>query len=515
MKSKLLIGLASAALLLAGCTTPTVTKPSESSSSDGVPLTARTPDSSAVPEGLETFYSQQITWEDCGTDLRCTDVTVPMDYANPDGETITIRVKQLVSAGADAPALLLNPGGPGGSGVQMMDYVNHLATKKLREHYNLTGFDPRGVNESSAVSCLSDAERDAYRAEDADLSSEAGREAAAAATRAYGEKCAEKTGKLLGFVDTVSAARDMDILRAVISGAPTLDYLGFSYGTYLGGTYADLFPKNVGRFVLDGALDPATTSFDVSLGQAEGFDKSIRAYIADCQAGSNCPLKGSVDDGIEQLKRFFDSLRTNPLPTGDGDRMLTRPLGITGVITPLYSQQSWPQLTMGLTQAMTQQDGSMLLMMADMMSDRNADGTYATNSDEAFTAINCLDYPVRGTKEEWAEEAKTIEQASPLFGQDLGYGDLQCENWPVKSTRERTELKASGSNPILVVGTTGDPATPYKWSEALAKQLENGHLLTYEGEGHTAYNAKNTCIANHVDDFLIDGTVPSDGTRCS
>ena len=188
---------------------------------------------------------------------------------------------------------------------------------------------------------------------------------------------------------------------------------------------------------------------------------------------------------------------------------------MSGVIAALYSQDSWPQLTQGLASAMSDGDGSLLLMFADQMSDRNPDGSYETNADEAFLAINCLDYPVTGTPEEWDEQAEQLAEVSPLFGAELGYGDLLCSTWPVKSTRERAPITAAGTGPILVIGTTGDPATPYRWSEALASQLKEGHLLTFEGEGHTAYGPRNSCVAEHVDSYFIDDTVPRDGTRCS
>lgn len=447
--------------------------------------------------------------------MRCTDVEVPIDYDNPAGARATIRVKQLVSAGEDAPALFLNPGGPGGSGVQTMDYVTHMTTEELRAAYNVTGFDPRGVNESSpAVSCFTDAERDADRAKDMPTETDADLDALAASVREYGKQCAEKTGEILNFVDTRSAARDLDVLRAVVASSETLDYLGFSYGTYLGATYAELFPKNTGHLVLDGAIDPTTSLHEVSLGQAKGFDRAIRAYVEDCQAGADCPLRGDVDAGIDQLDRFFRSLGTNPLPTSDPDRPLTRPLGFMGVITPLYSQESWPQLTMALDQAMSEGDGSMLLFMADLMADRESDGTYSTNSDEAFTAINCLDFQPSGDREQWRADVQELAEASALFGPELGYGDLMCEAWPAKARYERGELHAVGSAPILVIGTMGDPATPYEWSEALADQLENGYLLTYEGEGHTAYSATNGCVADFVDAFFLDDELPEADATC-
>lgn len=471
------------------------------------------PNAAGSPAELERFYTQQVDWHACGS-MWCTEVAVPMDYDNPDGEEITLAVKQLRSVDDDRPALLLNPGGPGGSGIQMMDYVQQLSTQDLREAYHLTGFDPRGVNQSTAVKCEDDAAHDERRARDYDMSEPAERERAVADAQAYAQTCADNTGELLGFVDTVSAARDMDVLRAVISASDTLDYLGFSYGTYLGATYADLFPERVGHFVLDGALDPTLSTFDLAAGQAEGFEHALRAYIEDCQAGPNCPLSGDVERGMDQLDRFFTSLRSKPLPTTDSSRPLTRPLAMMGVITPLYNQQSWPMLSVALDSALNEHDGTMLLYFADLMADRDANGRYETNSDDAFVAINCLDYPVEGTMADWVVEEDKLRDISPLLGADIGYGDMMCDTWPHKSKRERTALHAKGSAPILVVGTTGDPATPYRWSKALAEQLDNARLVTYDGEGHTAYSADNACVSDIVDAYFIDDDVPDGPETC-
>ncbi|MDO5726860.1 MAG: alpha/beta hydrolase [Bowdeniella nasicola] len=472
-----------------------------------------TPNTAGAPAGLEEFYSQEISWDECDQ-MWCTRVVVPMDYDNPDGETIEIAVKQLRRSDDAHPALFVNPGGPGGSGVQMMDYINELSSPELQEAYHITGFDPRGVNQSTPVVCEDDRAHDARRARDYDMDDPAQREAAVADAQTYADACAENTGALLGFVDTISAARDLDILRAVVGGTDKLDYLGFSYGTYLGATYADLFAERVGHMVLDGALDPLLTNHELAAGQAEGFDNAIRAYIADCQAGPKCPLRGDVDDGLTQLERLFTSLRNTPLPTDQQGRELTRSLALMGVITPLYNQSSWPALSQALTQAMQEHDGSMLLYFADLMADRNPDGSYETNSDDAFVAINCLDYPVIGQMDDWQREAEELTEISPLFGADLGYGELACSLWAHQSTRERSELHATGSDPIVVIGTTGDPATPYRWSTALASQLDNAYLVTYDGEGHTAYSTDHPCIVSIVDAYFLDDQIPDDNATC-
>lgn len=465
-----------------------------------------------VPAELATFYEQTLTWEGCGNGFDCTDVTVPMDYAQPDGETVTLAVKRR-AAGDDEPvgSLLINPGGPGGSGVQLVESVQLMFSSDLLDGYDVVGFDPRGVNESSAVDCVDDAELDRIRAEDF-APTEEGLALFAAAAEELAAACAQNTGELLGHVDTDSAARDLDVLRHVL-GEPRLDYLGYSYGTSLGATYAELFPEHVGRMVLDGAMDPSLGSDGIVRGQAAGFERAIRAYAEDCLAGSDCPLSGDVDTAVGQVRDLLELTRHTPLPTGT-DRELTAPLAFSGVIMPLYDDAYWMLLTSALEAAMHQSDGSQLLLLADLSAERQPDGTYATNSTEANIAINCLDYPVEGDLAAWRQQAKDLEEISPTFGSALAFGDVTCDSWPHEATGVPAPVTAAGSEPILVIGTTGDPATPHEWSEALAAQLESGVLVTYEGEGHTAYGRAGECITSAVDRFLLEGVVPEDGLVC-
>jgi len=466
----------------------------------------------AVPAELRAYYEQELTWEECGSRFECTDVTVPMDYAEPDGETITLAVKRR-AAGDDEPvgSLFVNPGGPGGSGIQLAEAAQVMFSADLLDGYDIVGFDPRGVGQSSAVDCVSDAELDRIRAADYDATEEG----LAALTRDAEElaaACAENTGELLAHVDTVSAARDLDILRHVV-GSPRLDYLGYSYGTFLGATYAELFPEHVGRMVLDGGLDPALGYSDVVRGQAAGFERALRVYAEDCLAGSGCPLSGDVDAAVAQVQNLLQLASHTPLPTGT-DRELTASLMVSGIIMPLYDDNYWMLLTSALDAAMNEQDGSQLLLLADLAAEREPDGTYATNSTEANIAINCLDHPVEGDLEDWRDLAKELEEISPTFGPTLSFGEITCAAWPHEPPAAPAPVSAAGADPVVVIGTTGDPATPYAWSEQLAEQLESGVLVTYEGEGHTAYGRAGRCITEAVDDYLLRGVVPQDGLVC-
>ena len=486
--------------------------------------------SAAVPAGLESFYSQKVSWYACAkkgmaeatsgqdTGFTCAKVKVPLDYDNPGGQTIEIAVKKRAAGGDSIGSLFVNPGGPGGSGIDLVDEAGSYFSKKLTSSYDVVGFDPRGVGASTAVDCLTDAELDAERAGANDPATPS---ASATEERAQkmGEACTSKTSTsgLLDHIDTISVARDLDILRAV-DGQQALTYLGYSYGTYLGATYAELFPANTGRLVLDGAVDPSLSAEELALGQAKGFEASLRAYVESCQSSKlGCPLSGDVDSGVSQVREFLESTKTAPVPTSDSKRPLTYDLAVYGVLGSMYQTQAWPSLTLGLSQAMGKEgkpDGSALLKLADLVSSRESDGTYSNNGAEALMAVNCLDYPVQGDNASWEKNAKAIKETSPTFGSQLLYPDAYCQGWGHTSSRKREKITASGAAPILVVGTTGDPATPYAWAQALAEQLESGQLLIWEGDGHTAYGRSNDCVKKAVDTYLLNGTMPDKGLTC-
>lgn len=491
------------ALLLAACVGPreqTTVTPSPPTS---------TP--SAV-QGLDAIYGQTLDWQPCG-DLECATLVVPLDYGDPDGDTIEVAVNRHPATGERIGSLLINPGGPGGSGI---DALSTIALPRFGDEvvarYDLIGFDPRGVGKSTPVTCVDGPAMDELVAADYDTSTDEGIAQAEAAFGTFGAACLQNTGPVLEHVDTVSAAKDMDVLRAVL-GDDTLTYVGYSYGTQLGATYAALFPDQVGRLVLDGALDPTLSSQELAEGQAAGFESALRAYVTDCQGGANCPLTGSVDDGLAQVKSLLDRAKRSPLPTSS-DRTLTGSLAFSGIALPLYDETSWPYLTMGLEGALVDGDGSVLLQLADLYYDRDADGTYSSNSTEAFWSIGCADDRSTTDIAEMREQAAAIEAVAPTVGSFFGYGGVTCAQWPVPEAGGLDDYSAAGAAPILVIGTTNDPATPYAWAESLAQTLDSGTLLTYEGEGHTAYGRSNACILDTVDAYLIDGTVPDEGTRC-
>ncbi|MDQ0729440.1 alpha/beta hydrolase [Arthrobacter sp. B1I2] len=466
----------------------------------------------SAPAGLEKFYSQEVVWQPCEGEFQCAKVTVPMDYANPAGETIQLAALRASSTGKKTGSLLVNPGGPGASGY---DFVKDAAgthfSAAVRNAYDLVGFDPRGVKRSSPVTCMTDAERDAARAKIYALETDAGLAAALADNKEIAAQCAAQTGPVLAHIDTVSAAKDLDVLRAVVNDSK-LNFLGYSYGTFLGSTYASLFPDNVGRMVLDGALDPSITNEELTSGQARAFEKAIHAYVASCQKQSNCPLSGGVESGVQQIRDLINAVQQTPRTAKDG-RLVNATTLVSGLITPLYNDQSWPALTQALEAALSG-DVSLMLRLADLGADRAPDGSYTSNSALAFNAINCLDYPMVSDPTSMRAEEKRLEQDSPTLGYFFAYGGTTCADWPYKNVRTPAPVEYSGDSPIVVIGTTGDPATPVDWAASLRKQLGNAALLTWRGEGHTAYGRANSCLENSVDSYLVSGKLPADNTIC-
>ncbi|MGV0111474.1 alpha/beta hydrolase [Arthrobacter sp. CP30] len=507
----LLAGVA-VVLGLAGCT---LSSPSQTSADGSVSVETADPAAIGdVPEDLRSFYEQEVRWEDCEEEFSCATIEVPLDYADPGRASIDISAIRADATGDAQGTLLVNPGGPGGSGVAIVrDSLDYVASERLREDYDILGFDPRGVGRSTPVRCYDAAEQDAARQESypADASDDELLALLTAEAKEFADLCAERTGEVLGHVDTGSAARDMDILRALVSD-PTLTYLGFSYGTQLGATYAELFPRRAGRLVLDGAIDPSLSNEEITLGQADGFEKAVRAYVADCQQGAECPYSGSVDDGVRQIQELFAAVEREPMTADDG-RLVPVSTFVQGFILPLYDNGNWSTLTQAVTDALDG-DPSAMLYLADLSAERRPDGTYASNSTAAFLAVNCLDYPMTSDPAEMKADEQRLIEASPTFGRFLAFGGVTCAPWTYPPVAEPAPLRAPGADPILVIGTTGDPATPYAWSTALADQLESGVHVTWEGEGHTAYGRSNDCILDLVDDYFIDGTVPADGARC-
>lgn len=495
------------AFLVSGCTQVTVNQGNKTS-------TAKAEDYAGAPAELLPFYKQVVTWKSCEGKFQCADIEVPLNYAKPSEGKFTLAATRLpASSSKKLGSIVLNPGGPGGSGV---DFAQQAAeayySTAIRKQYDIVGFDPRGVQRSSPVKCFTDAQMDADRQVEYDLGTPAGLAKGFEDAKKYAEACKANSGPNLAYIDTESSAKDMDILRAVM-GNSKLDYMGFSYGTKLGAVYAGLFPARIGKLTLDGALDPSLGSDEIGRGQAMGFERALRAWVADCQSGKDCPIKGTVDDGMKQIRDMAASYTKNPQQTPE-NRKVNGTEFMNAVAYAMYSTQLWGSLSNALTGAING-DSSGILMLADYSADRDSSGKYMSNTSAAFTAINCLDYPNDASAAHLASEAAELKKISPTFGEFLGYSDVLCKDWPFKPVGKPAAVHAKGAPPILVIGTTRDPATPYEWAELLAKNLDSGVLLTYDGDGHTAYGNGNKCISNAVDGYYLEGKVPADGLKCS
>lgn len=502
----LLAGLAAASLLvLTGCTVPGFLQPEPDRSE---------PTGESVDAVLEPFYSQVLEWERCG-EFQCATATAPLDWGDPSaGETELALVRQTARGGDRIGSLLVNPGGPGGSGYDFIaESIDFAVGEPLQERYDIVGFDPRGVGRSTPVTCFDAPGMDdfLFGIPEAERGSDAWVAEVAAASEEFGAACADGTGELLGNVDTVSAARDLDLLRAVL-GDDELHYLGYSYGTFLGATYAGLYPDRVGRLVLDGAIDPSASNDEVVRAQAVGFEQALRAYLSDCLSGSECPFSGTVDEAEGEVARLLASVERSPIRGSDG-RFLGADSLVTAIIYPLYSSDSWPFLN-DMFETVMFGSADTALLYADLYYGREADGTYLDNQTEAFRAINCLDYTYDADVDSMRAAAAQLAEAAPIIGPYFGYGDIGCAAWPHQSESERSAITAEGAAPILVIGTTGDPATPYQWAVELAEQLESGVLVSYDGEGHTAYGKSNACVDTTVESFLLEGTVPDADPMC-
>jgi pimeloyl-ACP methyl ester carboxylesterase len=492
------------------------------------------PSADAVPPGLERFYAQSLAWGPCApfatsADDRatysdgpydCARLEVPLDYAAPGGRTAQLGVLRLKAQGKGSQgtrigSLVVNPGGPGASGmgaVVSLFGAGAGADSPLAQRFDVVGLDPRGVGASTpTIDCLTNAEWEVERG-DLDVDpSPAGVAATEEENRQYAQRCTERIGAdVLANVGTRDAARDLDVLRAAL-GDPKLTYLGYSYGSRLGSTYAEDFPQNVRALVLDGALDPNQTTVDRNVAQAAGFQQAFDAFAADCTRQRLCPL--GTDPA--RATAVFQAL-TRPLidrPLAVGPRTLTYPDAITGVTQALYVSAGWPALRQGLA-GLTKGDGTVLMLLADLYLDRQADGTYG-NAIEAFDVISCVDEQ-RITDPAVIADAAARELAAAPY-RDTGRGVVaardKCAFWPVPPTSTPHMPQVAGLPPTVVVSTTGDPATPYQAGVDLARAL-GGTLLRVEGDQHGAVLAGSTCVDDAVSAYLVDLAVPATGAAC-
>ena len=489
----------------------------------------------SVPKGLESFYHQDLTWTDCtddatGTAFQCATVTVPLDYDHPQGKTITVSLKKLPSTSpSPRGSVFLNPGGPGGSGISLIESQAELYKSgdlsEVLANYDVIGFDPRGVGQSTPITCWTPEDVQAILAGQAevpfspltpgsaaDIVTEGSREAAA---------CEEHTEvpEILDHADTRSVARDMDVMRALV-GDKDLNYLGYSYGTYLGAVYTELFPDNIGRVVLDSAMDPTMARQDPMEGDAAAGEQSLRTYIESQQGQAGFPLSGTTDAAVAQLATFLDGLDADPLTVSGSGTPLNRAKAVDAISKLVTtSPDKWPLLTEGLTQAMNAHDGSALKANADAVSGNSAPPTTEKQVVEqlqglkVFSANRCLDFPDAGNESSWDAALASYHHDYPVFHSLLPQYDAFCHGWGHTSRTEAVDVDVEATNPMLVIGILHDPQTPYPWSKALVSKIRNSHLLSVDMYGHGA-TGSNACTSAKVSDYLVNGTLPSDGEIC-
>ncbi|RVW05057.1 alpha/beta hydrolase [Rhodococcus spongiicola] len=498
------------AVLVVGCTLGTARQGPESSRGAGV-----------IPAGLESFYAQQVEWGSCdgfatdGDDLKptleCARVTVPLDYGNPAGATAQIAISRSPATGDRLGSLLVNPGGPGGSGLSLASIADGT---EVAQRFDVIGFDPRGVGASTPqVRCLTPQEIDAERSDpDVDMSPE-GIARTEEKNRTYAERCAQRSGlSLLAHVGTRDVVRDMDVIRSVLGDAE-LNYLGFSYGTRIGTEYAETFPENVRAMVLDGAVDREQSPVDETVLQGAGFQQAFDAFATECTQSPDCPLGTDPAAANTRFRALVDPLVTQPAATTD-PRGLSYEDAVTGVLQALYTPSLWTSLRGGLTE-LTEGRGNSLLLLADRYAGRLDDGSYS-NLEDAFNAVRCVDDPPLVDRGVVGEMDTRYRQAAPFLDDGRGTGNAPldaCAFWAVPPTGGPSDIEVWGLPPVVVVSTTEDPATPYQAGVDLAKRL-GAALISYRGAQHTATFDGVACVDDPITAYLVELAAPEPDLTC-
>lgn len=449
--------------------------------------------------------STSIDWQRCGNQFECAQVLLPLDYADPTGEQVRIALKRLPATGESEGSILINPGGPGESGIDLADSAEYIFGAEVLERYDIIGFDPRGVGASTHVMCVRPGERDpSNRDYDLDQPSQVLRMETDLHT--LGDLCREHSGALLDHVDTNTVVQDLEALR-VLLGEDTLNYLGFSYGTFIGARYADAYPASVGRMVLDGAVDPAIDYSTLTAQQIDAFDLAFARFVKACQAQSDCPFDPQVPVAEQQVLDLVDELDDDPAPSDAEDGQFAGWELTYALQTAMYSAGDWSWLASEIAEVEAGGDATEL----------DEYGVYGGAASDLnypywYTAIDCTDYPISGTFTEAVDRGRAAGEESELFGAD--YAEAYCQAWPAKARTAPAPVHAEGAAPIVVIGTRFDPATPYLWAQSLADQLSSGVLLTYLGDGHTVYGGISDCVDGAVDSYFLTGVPPADGTVC-
>jgi pimeloyl-ACP methyl ester carboxylesterase len=452
---------------------------------------------------LRAYQSQTLQWNPCENGFECTKFQVPVDYAHIDGQSFTL---QALRHSANIPSkrlgsLIMNPGGPGGSGIQYVLSADSIVSTSIENVYDLIGFDPRGVNLSQPIRCLSDSQEDYFLGGNGSVQTATDLASAISSAKLMATSCAKVAGSKLSHYSTLDTARDMELLRILLK-EPKLNYIGKSYGTYLGTLYAALYPSKIGKMVLDGAVDPTISVRDQNLAQATGFDNALKSFIA---SNPTFSIKG--------IQKFLQLSRSKPL-LDSNKRQLSESLAVTGIAAALYDPtDGWPLLARALKKALVHRDPSDFFLLADSYNERDSRGHYVSNQTDIAEVISCLDFKDSRTLAQMQADAKSFSAAAPIFGPYLTYSGLACLYWKAQPAA-KPSLGHLSTSPLLIIGTTRDPATPYRWAQGLHKELLGSTLITLNGDGHTGANRGSACVDKAMNIYLLTGKIPNRDITC-
>lgn len=445
----------------------------------------------------------ELEWRDCDGP-ECARVPVPLDHDDPDGETIEIALLRGSRADPERRigSLLVNPGGPGGSGTDLARYLR--LPRSVTERFDIVGFDPRGVGDSTALDCHTHLQ-EMYDADPTPETDEE-RRALLEVSQRFTDECEERHGELLDHMGTVSVARDLDLVREAL-GEERLDYLGYSYGTVIGQQYARLFPERVRTMVLDGVVDPDIGGLDGAAFQAAGFEGALEAFITWCDS-TGC----AGSDTAAVVDRAIAAVEAGPVPSRRADRPATPGNLFLGIAQALYAEWMWPELGASL-QELLDGNGTGIVDLADAYLRREGDDY--PGGLEVYFAVSCVDSEWPDDPDDVFAFARKTAETSPRIGEALVNDYVRCAGWPADPQPiEPIPSDIEGLAPILIVSTTGDPATPHGAAIALAESIPGARLLTNRGEGHTIVGNGKTCIDDIVADYLIEERIPDDDPTC-
>ncbi len=463
---------------------------------------------------LDSYQNQRLNWVSCNVG-ECSALKVPLDYSDLALGDITIALSRTKHTSTNFQgSLVVNPGGPGSPGLDFAKYVAKEVSPAIAKEFDIIGFDPRGTGKSSPVNCMTAKQTASWLAMDSTPDSTSEVTAVMKAAQNISKGCLRYTPRIAPFVGTPSATQDLELLRSAL-GDEKLNWLGFSYGTSLGTSYIEKFPTHVGRFVLDGAVDPSLNSMQLSLGQAKGFQQAFQNYAQHCIDEMPCGIGNSRSEITAKVNRLLAQLDVHPMATKHGVR-LTQSLGLGGIFTALYTTDLWDLLSDALDQAF-HSDGTGLLELSWMGADQTGPSTFGSNMQSAYYAIDCWDLPASPGAAGLATAAKQWSRgaAIPEMSASMSWSNAPCSSWFAHNPVLPAPANSTTTAPILIVGTRFDPATPYVWAQALSQQLTSSTLLTYEGNGHTAFGSGSPCIDSAVNEYLLRGTLPTPGKRCA